>query len=362
MSTVYLVADKARLTKRGQTLVLQYDENTSKTIFPFRTEQIVLIGNIDITTPALKLLMHHKIDTVFLNKNGKFNGKLTFNRGKNVLLRLRQFRLLENKTFTLSMARAIARGKIHNQIMFAQRIKRERKIPEISQNIERMIDLLKKTKEATSVDTLRGIEGSAARLYFFIYKYAFLVDWAEFPGRSMHPPKSNVNAVLSFLYTLIMNRVEAALETEGLDPYVSYFHSINYGKIGLAFDLMEEFRVPLSDMLTASLFNLGILSPEDFRTVNFSSEDDEFPLDLELNESEIERDEKDLVKSSQGILLTKEGLRKAIAQFERRLETQILHPHAERRMNYKQVIRFQAQHLKRVINGEEQYYKPFEIR
>lgn len=360
MSTVYLMANKARLTKNGQTLVLKYDDSTQKVIFPFRTDLLVLIGNIDITTPALKLLMHHQIDTVFLNKNGKFNGKLTFNRGKNVLLRLRQFRLVEDAAFSLKIARAIALGKMRNQYVFANRIKRERKVPEVDQTLEQMRALLKKAQQADNVQTLRGLEGSHARLYFSIFKYAFLVDWADFPGRSMHPPKSNVNAVLSFLYTLIMNRVEAALETEGLDPYASFFHSINYGKVGLAFDLMEEFRVPLSDMLTVSLFNLGVLDPQDFRKVTFSSDNDEFPLDMEINEEE---EEAELVPvRREGILLNEEGLRKVITQFEKRLENQILHPHAERRMNFKQIIRYQAQHLKRVINGEEQYYKPLVIR
>ncbi len=360
MSTVYLMANQARLTKNGQTLVLKYDDSTSKVIFPFRTDLLVLIGNIDITTPALKLLMHHQIDTVFINKNGKFNGKLTFNRGKNVLLRQRQFRLIDDKSFSLAMARAIALGKMRNQFVFANRIKRERKIPEVQQTLEQMSAIIKKAQQADNVQTLRGLEGSHARLYFSIYKYAFLVDWADFPGRSMHPPKSNVNAVLSFLYTLIMSRVEAALETEGLDPYASFFHSINYGKTGLAFDLMEEFRVPLADMLTVSLFNLGILDPEDFRKVTFSSENDDFPLDMEISEEE---DEPVIVPvTREGILLNPEGLKKVITQFEKRLENQILHPHAERRMNYKQIIRFQAQHFKRVINGEEQFYKPFVIR
>ncbi|MHB2149033.1 CRISPR-associated endonuclease Cas1 [Calditrichota bacterium LG25] len=360
MPTVYVAADKARLTKSGQTLVLKYEDGTQRVIYPFRTEQLVLIGNIDITTPALKLLMHHEIDTVFLNKNGRYNGKLTFNRGKNIFLRLRQFRLLDDEKFSLQMARAIAAGKIRNQLVFAQRIRRERKAPEVTQAIAQMNDLLKKAQEADRKERLRGLEGSAAHLYFSIYKYAFLVDWADFPGRSMNPPKSNVNAVLSFLYTLIKNRVEAALETEGLDPYASFFHALNYGKVGLAFDMMEEFRVPLSDMLTASLFNLGILDAEDFREVNFRSDDDEFPLEMEIVK---EGDEPQILpRSSVGILLTKKGLTKVITHFEKRLETEIMHPWAERRMSYKQIIRYQARHLRRVISGEEQYYQPFGIR
>ncbi len=358
MSTIYLVANRGRLSKKGQTLSLQIDENTSKIIFPYRTEQLVLIGNIDITTPALKMLMHHRINTVFLNKNGKFNGKLVFNKGKNVFLRQKQFQLVDEPAFSVKMAKAIALGKIHNQFVFMQRIRRERKVPQVSEEVQRVKDILQKLPQVNSVDSVRGLEGAAARSYFSALKFAFVPEWAHFPRRTMNPPKSNVNAVLSFLYTLILNRVEAALETVGLDPYVGFLHTMEYGKTSLAFDMMEEYRVPLSDSITVSLFNLGILKEDDFREVSFSAEDDEFPLDLELPE-----EDKDLTeRKTSGILLTQEGLRKVIPYFEKKLESKLMYQPTERRMNYKQIILAQAQHLKRVINGEETIYKPFLIK
>lgn len=358
MSTIYLVANKGRLGKKGQTLSLQMDEKTTKVIFPYRTEQLVLIGNIDISTPALKMLMHHRINTVFVNKNGKFNGKLIFNKGKNVFLRQKQFKLIEDPDFVLAMAKSIAAGKIHNQFVFMQRIRRERHVAEVSEQVERVKDILDRLPYAESVDTVRGLEGAAARAYFSTFKYAIVPDWAHFPGRSMNPPKSNVNAVLSFLYTLILNRVEAALETIGLDPYVGFLHAMEYGKTSLAFDMMEEFRVPLSDTLTVSMFNLGVLNESDFREVNFSPEDDEFPLDAELPSEE----EKATANKTHGILLTQEGLRKVIPQFEKKLESKIMHALSDKRLNYKQIIFAQASHLKRVIQGEERTYKPFLVR
>lgn len=358
MSTIYLTATKGRLSKKGQTLALQIDENTTKVIFPYRTEQLVLIGNIDITTPALKMLMHHRINTVFLNKNGKFNGKLIFNKGKNVFLRQKQFQLIEKPEFVLNMSKAIALGKIHNQFVFMQRIRRERKVPEVTEQVQRVKEILEKLPDATSVDSVRGFEGAAAKSYFSALKYAFVPDWAQFPGRSMNPPKSNVNAVLSFLYTLILNRVEAALETVGLDPYVGFLHTMEYGKTSLAFDMMEEYRVPLSDAITVSLFNLGILKEDDFREVYFSPEDDDLPLDVELPEENMNYSERKI----SGILLTQEGLRKVIPYFEKKLESKLMYNPTEKRLNYKQIIFAQARHLKRVITGEETIYKPFMIK
>ncbi len=358
MATIYLVANKGRLGKKGQTLALQLDEKTTKIIFPYRTDQLVLIGNIDISTPALKMLMHHRINTVFLNKNGKFNGTLTFNKGKNVFLRQKQFKLVDDSGFTLEMARSIALGKIHNQFVFMQRIRRERKVAEVTEKLQKVKTILEKLQDAQSVDTIRGLEGAAARAYFSALKHAFVPDWAHFPGRSMNPPKSNVNAVLSFLYTLILNRVEAALQTEGLDPYVGFLHTMEYGKTSLAFDMMEEFRVPLSDTITVSLFNLGILNEDDFRQVNFSADDDEFPLDAELPEDESE----EMIRKTTGILLTQEGLKKVIPYFEKKLESKVIYASNEKRLNYKQIIFAQIRHLKRVINGEERTYKPFLMR
>ncbi|GAB4172003.1 MAG: CRISPR-associated endonuclease Cas1 [Calditrichia bacterium] len=357
LTTIYLTSNSGRLGKKGETLQLQGDNNLVKTIYPFRTSQIFLIGNIDISTPALKLLMKNRIDTVFLSKNGKFNGRLVFRKGKNVFLRQKQFKSVENPEFVLQMARSIAKGKITNQALYLKRIRRERKLKDLQSTIGQVYGILEKLETADNLDSVRGYEGAAARLYFSKYANAFIQDYANFPGRSMNPPKSNVNAVLSFIYTLILSRVEAALESEGLDPYVGYLHRMDYGKTSLAFDLMEEYRVPLGDTLTAALFNQLTLKEDDFREVEFNSNDDEYFI--EKTEEDGENGLQDGIK---GVLLTTEGLRKVIAQFEKKMETEILHSHAERRMSYKQLIFYQIRHFKRVINGEEYEYKPMVLR
>ncbi len=351
MSTIYLISTQGKLSKKGETLVLRMDENTTKTIFPFKTEQLVLIGNIDLSTPALKFLMHRQIDTVFINKNGKYNGRLDFRSGKNIFLRIKQFERLKNENFRLKLAQSIVNAKLKNQLHFIQRIGRKRKPHDkITQAKEQINTLLLKVPTAASLDTLRGYEGAAARAYFSVYKQALLPQFARFEGRSMNPPQDNVNAVLSFLYTLILYRVDAALETEGLDPYAGYFHSIGYGKRSLSFDMMEEYRTPLADTLTVALFNLGILQEDDFREVVFSSEDDDFPLEL--------NDEHEAFNEKKGVLLNRQGLRKVIAQFEKKLQTEIYFTPLQRRINYKQLIGQQMKHFKRVVNGEEENYKP----
>lgn len=351
MSTIYLISTQGKLTKKGETLVLHMDENTTKTIFPFKTEQLVLIGNIDLSTPALKFLMHRQIDTVFINKNGRYNGRLDFSQGKNIFLRIKQYERLKDEAFRLRLAKSIVSAKLKNQLHFIQRIGRKREEKQkINAAKEQIRALWNKAQQAASLDSLRGYEGAAARAYFSVFQHALLPDFARFDGRSMNPPQDNVNAVLSFLYTLILYRVDAALETEGLDPYAGYFHALGYGKRTLSFDLMEEYRTPLADTLTIALFNLGVLQESDFREVVFSAESDDFPLEPD--------EEHEAFNEKKGILLNRDGLRKVITQFEKKLDTEIYFTPLQKRISYKQLIMQQVKHFKRVLNGEEETYRP----
>ncbi|GAB4339881.1 MAG: type I-C CRISPR-associated endonuclease Cas1c [Calditrichia bacterium] len=357
MSTIYLVSNRGKLARQGKKLVLHLDEHTARSIFPFKTEQLVLIGNIEITSPALKLLMHHRINTVFINKNGKFNGRLDFQAGKNVFLRQKQFKLLEDDSFRLNFARQLVEHKLQNQLTFSQRlIRNQPQLASFNPQIQQLKQLITKCQEADNLDRLRGYEGSGARAFFSVFPKAIRADFARFNGRSMNPPQDNVNAVLSFLYTLLYYRVEAALQTEGLDSSVGYFHRVDYGKCALAFDLMEEYRTPIADTLTAALFNLGTLKEEDFREITFQAEDDEYPLDLETTE------EGTAAAASRGVLLTPDGIRKVIPQFEKKLDTTIFYPPAQKPLSYRQIIRQQILHFKRVIQGEESQYRPFTIK
>ncbi len=356
MSTIYLIATSGKLSKKGETLRLQIDDHSVKTIFPFKTEQLVLIGNIDISTPALKLLMRHKIDTVFVNKNGRFNGRLAFTSGKNVFLRQKQFDLLHNADFCLRTARAIAMAKVRNQLNFVQRLGRSSIYTRpVTDTVHSLKAAIRQCEKADNNASLRGIEGSAARAYFSCYGAAFVPDFAVFKKRSMNPPEDNVNAVLSFIYTMLTNRVDAALEMEGLDPHVGYYHALEYGKRSLAFDLVEEYRAAIADPLTVSLFNLGILKEDDFRTVDFSGSDDAFPLEA-TDEAHA------AVQSKKGVLLNRDGLRKVIMQLEKKLDTQILYTPRQTRISYKKIILEQVKHFKRTIIGEEQTYKPLMVK
>ena len=356
MSIIYVVSDYGRLVKKGDVLHLRKGDDLLKTIFPFKTEQLVIIGRIEITSAAINLLMRHQIDTVFLHRNGKFNGKFAFASGKNVFLRQKQFKSVENDAFTLEFSRCVVRGKLRNQLTFMQRTMRTKSVNEVAKKaVESLKRALFSLEKAESVDSVRGYEGLGARLYFSVFQQAIKPTWAVFGGRSMNPPQDNVNAVLSFLYTLIFYRVDAALEGAGLDPYVGYLHKLNYGKQALAFDLVEEFRVPLADTLAVALFNLGVLSVGNFDDVSFT-EDSDYPHPEEDCEIDHEGPGK------RGVLLTKEGLRKVITQFEKKLDTPFFYPPVDGRITYKKIFFEQIKHFRRFLVGEESSYNPFQIK
>lgn len=364
MAEIYILSDYGKLTKRDETIVLVQNDGTSTILFPFRTEHLVLMGKISISADALRLLTKYKISTTFLSSNGKFNGKLTFGDSKNIFLRQKQFHVLDNPQKSLEIAKGIVLGKIRNEISFMQRIKRKNNVDD--EKIKKAISDVKNTltyaEKTENIEKLRGFEGIAARKYFEVFAFNIQCDWAEFKKRSRNPPKSNVNAVLSFLYTLLSYRVESAIESQGLDVCCGNLHAVNYGKSALVFDLMEEFRSPVCDSVCCSLFNLGTLSEDDFEQKDFSSDSDDFPLD-EVSDDENDFASKknilDSVEKQVGVLLTKVGLKKVITAFEAKMNSMILYQPASQKLSYAKIIYQQVLHYKRVISGEETEYKAY---
>lgn len=361
MAEIYILSDYGKLSKKDETIVFSQVDGTNTILFPFKTEHLVLMGRVSISADALRLLTKYKISTTFLSSNGKFNGKLSFGDSKNIFLRQKQFRILDNSKKSLAIAKNIVAGKIRNEISFMQRIKR--KSFDADKSVEKAIKsvkyILNKAENAGDLEQLRGFEGLAAREYFGVFRFNLQAEWAEFKTRSKNPPRTNVNAVLSFLYTLLMYRVESAIESQGLDCCCGNLHAANYGKSALVFDLMEEFRSPICDSVCCSLFNLGTLKPDDFEKKEFSAESDEYPLDKEDCNDESGADENTDSYSMDGILLTKNGIKKVISAFEAKMNSLILYSPTGQRISYSKIIYHQAQHYKRVINEEETEYKAY---
>lgn len=361
MGSVYIINDHGKLGRRGDALAFSYPNGEERRIFPHRTDRLIIAASVELTAPALKLIMRHRIDTIFISKNGLFNGRLDFQDSKNVFLRKRQYELLADENAQIKLVAALIQGKIRNQISFMQRIGRKLDDQDIERAIHSAQGNLENVEGASNINSLRGYEGYGSRLFFSVFKKNINPDWANFQGRSMHPPKDNVNAVLSFLYTLLLYRVDAAIETEGLDPYVGYLHTIGYGKRALTFDLMEEYRTSICDTLCCALFNLGILKQDDFEKKEFDISDEDALLEAPLGDAEGQQPAAS-IDPEYGVLLTKEGLKKVAGKFEEKMETLILYPPESERLSYQRIILAQVQHYKRVIMGSEPAYQPFILK
>ena len=361
MASVYIFSDYGKLTKQNDALVFVASGGETRKIFLQMTDRIIVAGNIEITGSALRLIMHKQIDTVFLSANGKFNGKLEFEENKNVFLRRHQYNSLDDPSFSLKMARSIATGKISNQIAFMQRINRKSNRVNVEGTIEQAKRNLAAIATAQSIDSIRGHEGMSSKLYFSVFRLNINPEWAVFKGRSMNPPRDNVNAVMSFLYTLLKYRVDSFVEMEGLDPYAGYLHTLEYGKRSLTFDLMEEYRASVCDTLCCALFNLGVLTGNDFEEVDFSVKSDDAPL----HQSEADQSETQEIETNEaikGVLLSKQGAKKVAEKFEEKMESEIFYPPENERLSYQKVIAHQVHQFRRVLQNEEAEYKPFIIR
>ncbi len=340
MSTVYLVSHGGKLRRENDTLLYESRDGMRTKFFPHETEQVILIGRVEITGAALELLMKHQIEMVFLSHNGDFNGNLEFQRGPNVFLRKKQYCLVDNKVFCFNFVKSVVKNKLLAQLSFMQRLSRSKmKLEDLKRSIRLMKNLIALTDNAEEIKFLRGLEGKGAAYYFGVFGQNLFPDWANFDGRNKHPPLDPVNAVLSFVYTLILYRVRSACLVEGLDPYCGYFHVLSYGKQTLVFDLMEEFRTDLGDRLVVSMFSKGTLKKEDFRIEEWEDGEES--------------------GQQKAVLLTKDGLKKVIHFFEKKLENRHYYLQLQQPVSYKKIIREQVKQMKRVVIGEDDFYQPW---
>ena len=386
---VYVTTQGARIVREGRHLLVTQGDTVYHTLFVSKLEQLVLCGNITLTTPALSTLLREEVDTVFLRKDGRYRGRLATGESKNVYLRRRQFQLCDDQDFCRRCAIAIVRGKLANMITLLQRIKRTRKQLSPEQAIHSIRDLLQNLPDQTRLDKIRGIEGAASARYFEGLRAGFDDDHG-FYKRVRRPPTDPVNSVLSLLYTLLINRMYAAVRLAGLDPYPGVLHALDYGRHALPLDLVEEFRAPLADALTLALFNLKVLQQKDFYLFDPPSIElprpAETPLDQVVQDSlgrmsatDDEADENDTLfdlpeqnissqaditgRQGKGALrLHSEAFKKVINAFEKKLQTPFFHPLAERRMSYADALVFQARYYRRVIEGETEEYRPLLLR
>jgi len=381
----YIKTQGAKIVKEGRHLVVRKNDGIYNTLFTYKLDQLLLFGNIEISHSAICRLMRENIDTVFLTINGRYLGRLAVAESKNVFLHKRQYHLIDDAEFGLRFAKSVVAGKLSNMATLLQRIKRSRKEPHPGRKAAEIQDLFPKLMMADNIESARGYEGRASALFFEGFPLGFVEDMG-FAKRIRRPPTDPVNAVLSLLYTFLMNRVYSAVRIAGLDPYPGFLHSIDYGRYSLVLDLMEEFRSIIAETLTLSLFNLKILQKTDFETETPSeqplesahsistpdvtadpigrismTEDDTAQFDIP--EQRIEESPAETRSTGKyPVKLKPDAFKRVIEAFEKKLTTEFYYPSAERKMTYGDAIIYQAGHFRKVIEGEAEQYQPVLLR
>lgn len=336
LNTLYVTTPDAYLRLDNDTLRVELEQETRLRVPLHHLCAVVCFGHIGLSVPLMHRMAEAGIALVLLDIHGRFKARLEGGVSGNVLLRQAQFQRADDPVFTLDIARACVAGKIKNTRQVLLRGAREAKAAEESAVLARLADDLAASLRAlpnvTTLDSLRGIEGEAARQYFSGLNLLVRPDQRELfamDGRTRRPPRDRFNAMLSFLYAMWMNDCRSALEAVGLDPQVGFLHALRPGRAALALDLMEEFR-PWADRLALTLVNRGQLGGDDFQ-----------------------------LREGGGVTLEPDARKAVVVAYQERKKDEINHPLLAQAVPLGLIPMVQARLLARAIREPDSPYIPF---
>lgn len=270
LNTLYVNTPDTYLRLENDTICVEVQRELKLRVPLHHLCAVVCIGLVGVSLPLMCGLAERSISLVMLDANGRFKARLEGPVSGNVLLRQAQHRCADDVAYTLEAARSFVAGKVKNCRQILMRGARDTKVEADAASLSRLADSLAATlralPQAQDLDTLRGMEGEAARQHFMginlLIKPSLRADF-QMDGRSRRPPRDRVNALLSFLYAMWTNDCRSAIESVGLDPQIGFLHAVRPGKAALALDLVEEFR-PWADRLALTLINREQLDADDF--------------------------------------------------------------------------------------------------
>lgn len=336
LNMLFVTSHGAYLHRKRQSVLVEVDGETRVRIPVHTLEGIVCFGQVMVSPQLMELCAEHHVTISFLSPNGRFWARVQGPVSGNVLLRRAQYRMADELESSARVAQAIVIAKVYNSRAVLQRLLRSHPScenpGEISQAVTHLGKLLKALGSPQPLTTIRGIEGEAARRYFGVFHQLVLTQKDTFPfqGRNRRPPLDNMNALLSFIYTLLVHDVSSALESVGLDPAVGFLHRDRPGRPGLALDLMEEFRPYIADRLALSLVNLKQVTGAGFHKTESGA----------VNMSENTR-------------------RQVITSYQERKREEIVHPYLKEKVEVGLIPYAQALLLARYIRGDIDGYPPF---
>lgn len=330
---VYVQAQGATVGKRGDVLVVKQKGETVAEARLFETSQLAVFGNVQISSQVVRELCQREVPICYFSTGGWFTGMTQGIGHKNVELRLRQFETAQDEAASLAIAKRLVWGKIKNTRTLLRRNARE----PVDAALLDLNHMARAAERAESAESLLGIEGNAARIYFaclnaMIRPESNVAGHFDFNGRNRRPPRDPVNALLSFVYAILVKDLTVTLSAVGFDPYLGFFHRPRYGRPALALDLTEEFRPLIGDSVVIGMINNGEIAERDF------------------------------LQRGGAVALTPSGRAAVLDAYERRMDLLVTHPVFGYSISYRRVLEIQARLLGRWLTGEISEYPSFRTR
>jgi CRISPR-associated protein Cas1 len=335
-NTLYVTTQGTYLAREGTNVLVRVEKQTRLRIPIHNLGGIVCFGNVSCSPFVMGMCGQNGVAISFLTENGRFLARVLGPQTGNVLLRRAQHRMTADADRAADLARLVVTAKIANARSVLQRARRDhpdRVFPELIDTVvARMACILRELQRPMPLEQIRGTEGEAAKSYFVAFNELILQqkDAFFFHERTRRPPRDNVNALLSFLYTLLTHDVVSACESVGLDPQMGFLHADRSGRPSLALDLVEELRPMLADRLALSLVNRQQIDSKGF-----------------------------LRQESGGVEMDAATRKTVLVAYQKRKAEEIVHPFLQEKVTAGLLPHVQARLLARWLRGELDAYPPF---
>jgi CRISPR-associated protein Cas1 len=336
LNILYITTPDRYLSLDGENVVILSDNTEIGRIPLHNLESIVTFGYTGASPKLMGACAARNISLSFMTEHGKFLARITGEVRGNVTLRKEQYRISDKDEQSIKVAKNFIIGKLYNSKWVIERAIRDYSlridINKMKTKSEFLSRSIKSVQDCVDTEQLRGIEGEAASVYFSVFDDMILQKKEDFffRTRNRRPPLDNVNAMLSFAYSLLANMCAASLETVGLDPYVGFLHKDRPGRVSLALDLMEEFRSVMADRFVLTIINKRMISSKGF-----------------------------IQKENGAVIMNDETRKLFLSAWQERKQDVIQHPFLDEKIEWGMVPYVQALLLARYIRGDLDEYPPF---
>ena len=334
LNTLYVTRQESYLHKERETIVVKNGKEKLGQFPALTVGNILCFGQVSVSPFLMGYCGEQGIGLAFYTEYGRFLARVQGIQSGNVLLRRAQYRWADDTDKSTSVARLMVAAKIANcRSVLMRELRNHGDNPALQVAVEKLATSLRRAQHAGSVEEAMGIEGDAANAYFGVFNELIRGTGFAFGGRVRRPPTDPVNAMLSFVYSLITHECASALQGVGLDPYVGYLHKDRPGRVSLALDLLEEFRAPWADRFVLTLINRRQIQLSDFIT-----------------------------EASGAVRLTDDARKTVLCAWQERKQTEVNHPYLEESVPVGLMPHCQAMLLARHIRGDVEYYPPYLVK